>query len=225
MRLNLSFSASARALQIASARPRPPPLQSLLRPTSQQPPIQARSAREYHALTHYLGSSLLTLHRNCKGTCIHPEYWCRFLSLGGKIFCNKCGDFLRDNGFARPGSWSAVQPIHPPPIRSIGEVVLPHDLALKLSGAAFEKIRQDHNTAVLRRTDPKELSRTPPSEQFVDIIWKTLTTRKYIWKLMRLSNAKAAEEGRKDEDIEMVDAPAEVPEDRKSTRLNSSHWE
>lgn len=159
---------------------------------------------------------LLTLDSNCKGTCTHPEYWCRFLSLNNKLFCNKCGDFLRDHGYARPGPWNSTQSIHPPPILSIDDVVLPHDLALKLSDAAFETICQDHNTAVLRRTDTQEVMRTPPPEQLVEIVWKTLRIRKYLWKLMKISSGEEGgeEEGEEktDEDVEMVDAPAEITE-------------
>lgn len=156
----------------------------------------------------------LTPYSNCKGTCIHPEYWCRFLSLNNKLFCNKCGDFLRDHGYARPGPWSAIYSIHPPPILSIDDVVLPHDLILKLSDAAFEKIRQDHNTAVLRRTDTEELLKTPPPEQLVEIIWKTLRIRKYLWKLMKISSGEEGGEEKKSEDVEMVDAPAETTESK-----------
>ena len=103
-----------------------------------------------------------------------------------------------------------IYSIHPPAILSIDDVVLPHDLALKLSDAAFEKIRQDHNTAVLRRTDTEELLKTPPPEQLVEIIWKTLRIRKYLWKLMKISSGEEGGEEKKDEDVEMVDAPAET---------------
>lgn len=164
----------------------------------------------------------LTPYSNCKGTCIPPDYWCRFLSLDNKLFCNKCGDFLRDHGYARPGPWSAIISIHPPPIVSIDDVVLPHDLALKLSDAAFEKIRQDHNIAVLRRTDTQELMRTPPPEQLVEIVWKTLRIRKYLWKLMNISSGEEEGEEKKDEDVEMVDAPVEATKSNGAKRNNDA---
>lgn len=44
----------------------------------------------------------------------------------------------------------------------------------------------------------------------MEIIWKTLRIRKYLWKLMETSNCSPHGEERKGEDVEMGDAPADT---------------
>lgn len=81
------------------------------------------------------------------------------------------------------------------------DVVLPHYLALKLFDAAFETIRQDHNTAVFRRTDTQELRRTLHSELLVEIVCQTLRIRKCLWKLMKIFSDEEEGDEKKDDDV------------------------